>query len=74
MLIADEKEYTRFKELNYLDEQGTQDDLGHYWRTGFPWEIDPAELPDNKAAVLAVMLVTEKKLQKNPDWRCIYEL
>ena len=66
MSIHDEKEYNRFKSLMYLDEQGTQDDPGLYWRTKFLWNIDLTELLDNKATVASVMNMTENKLQKKP--------
>ena len=62
------------KSLTYLDKKGTPEDPGPYWVAKFPWNIDPTELPDNKTAVATVMHVTEKKLQKNLEWRKIYEL
>ena len=74
MSIKDEKEYERFKSLMHLDSSGTADDPGPYWRTGFPWTIEPNDMADNKAAVAAVMHATEKKLRKNLEWREIYEL
>ena len=73
MSLKDEKEYNRFKSLMYLDITGTHEDPGPYWRTSFPWTVEPHDLVDNKAAVLAVMRATEKKLSKNPNWRQIYE-
>ena len=74
MSIKDEKEYEKFKSLMYLDVEGTEEDPGPYWRTGFPWTIEPSDLVDNKAAVTAVMHTTERKLNKNLEWRKIYEL
>ena len=73
MSIKDEKEYERFKSLMYLDVDGVEEDPGPYWRTDFPWTIEPDDLVDNKAAVLAVMRATEKKLSKNIEWQAIYE-
>ena len=32
----------------------------------FPWNMNPTKLPDNKAAVAAVMNVTEKKPSEKP--------
>ena len=48
----------------HLDEEGTQDNPRHFWRTRFPWNIDPPELLDNKAAVATVMHATEKTREK----------
>ena len=66
MSIHDEKEYKRFKSLTYLDKKGTPNNPSLYWVAMFPWNIDPTELPDNKAAVTDVTHVTKKKLQKKP--------
>ena len=73
MSIKEEREYESFKSLMYLDELGTEDDPGPYWRTEYPWTIEPEDLVDNKAAVSAVMRATERKLDKNLDWRKTYE-
>ena len=73
MSIKEEREYYRFKSLMYLDKCGNKDDPGPYWRTEFPWTIEPDDLVDNKAAVAAVMYATEKKLGRNPEWRETYE-
>ena len=73
MSIREEKDYDRFKSLMFLDEVGTCEDPGPYWRTEFPWTIEPEDLIDNKAAVAAVMHATERKLDKNPIWRQKYE-
>ena len=74
MSIKDEREYQKFKSLMYLDTAGTDDDPGPYWRTGFPWTVEPSDLVDNKAVVKAVMHATERKLNKNSEWRSVYEL
>ena len=52
MSLKEEREYERFRSLMFLDEQGTHDDPGPYWRTEFPWTIEPDDLVDNKAAVM----------------------
>ena len=57
----------------YLDEEGTEDDPGPYWRTKYPWNIPKEDLIDNYQAVLGVMNATAKKLDKDPEWRKIYE-
>lgn len=74
MSIKDEKEYEKFKSLMQLDVLGTEEDPGPYWRTGFPWTVEPSDLVDNRAAVTAVMHSTERKLNKNLQWREVYEL
>lgn len=73
MSIKEEKEYERFKSLMYLDVTGSEEDPGPYWRTKFPWTVEPSDLIDNKRAVSAVMRFTLKKLEKNLEWRTIYE-
>ena len=73
MSIKDEMDYEKFKSLMYLDSEGTVDDPGPYWRTGFPWTIEPKDMIDNKAVVAAVMNATKRKLSKNPEWREVYE-
>ena len=49
------------------------EDPGPYWRTSYPWNIPKEDLIDNYQAVLGVMNSTTKKLNKDPEWRCIYE-
>ena len=71
--LKEEKEYKKFKENMYLDVEGTTDDPGPYWRTKYPWVIPKTDLEDNYAAVHGVMTSTARKLNKNPDWRKIYE-
>ena len=73
MTIKEEREYEKFKALMQLDETGTDDDPGPYWRTSYPWTVDKNDLVDNKAAVLGVMNSTARKLEKDPSWRSIYE-
>ena len=64
MSIKDEKLYEEFKNLMHLDLIGTSDDPGPYWRTQFPWTVEPNDLINNKAAITAVMFSIEKKLIK----------
>ena len=73
MSIKEEKEYNKFLENMFLDVDGTFDDPGPYWRTKYPWNIPKEELIDNYEAVLGVMNVTTKKLNKDPEWRRTYE-
>ena len=65
MSIREEKEYEKFKTLMFLDTEGSETDPGPYWRTGYPWTVEPEDLVNNKAAVAAVMHSTERKLNFN---------
>lgn len=38
----------------------------------YPWTEDPAFLPNNKGAVEATFLRTEKQLAKEPEWKMAY--
>ena len=73
MTIKDEKDYEYFKSLMHLEKEGTENDPGPYWETFQPWIIDKTDLVDNKPAVLGVMNSTLRKLNKEPNWRKIYE-
>ena len=55
------------------DVEGTPEDPGSYWRIRFPWIINKNELVENKAAVIGVMNATLKKLERDKQWRAIYE-
>ncbi len=39
-----------------------------HWHAKYPWTEDPASLPNNKRAVEATFLRTEKQLAKEPEW------
>ncbi|XP_049897103.1 uncharacterized protein LOC126388200 [Epinephelus moara] len=43
-----------------------------HWHAKYPWTEDPVSLPDNKRAVEATFLRTEKQLAKEPDWKTAY--
>ncbi|KAB5567602.1 hypothetical protein PHYPO_G00234660 [Pangasianodon hypophthalmus] len=43
-----------------------------HWDTKYPWIEDPVSLPDNRSAVEATFLRTEKQLKKEPEWRVAY--
>ena len=73
MSLKDEKEYKMFRDNMFLDEVGTPEDPGPYWRTTYPWLIPKEDLVDNYAAVLGVMNSTARKLDKDPIWRATYE-
>ena len=73
MSIKDEKEYAKFRKNMFLDEVGTEDDPGPYWRTKYPWNIPREDLVDNFPAVFSTMKATAKKLENKPEWREIYD-
>ena len=73
MSLKEEKEYNKFRDNMFLDEKGTKEDPGPYWRTKYPWNVPKQDLIDNYPAVLGVMSSTAKKLDKDPEWRNMYE-
>lgn len=44
-----------------------------HWDTKYPWVQDPSFLPNNRAAVEATFLRTEKRLNREPDWKAAYQ-
>ena len=73
MSLKNEREYDKFRANMYLDKEGTPNDPGPYWRTKYPWNIDKNELPQNFPAVLGVMNSTVRKLDRDPNWKQVYE-
>ena len=73
MTLKDQREYEKFKDNMLYDELGTSNDPGPYWRVTYPWEKPREVLPNNFPAVLGVMNSTARKLDKNIEWRKIYE-
>ncbi len=43
-----------------------------HWDTKYPWIEDPSSLPNNRNAVEATFLRTEKQLKKEPEWCAAY--
>ena len=70
MSLKDEKSYNFFFQGMRHDVEGTP---GPYWRIKLPWIINKNELIENKAAVIGVMNATLKKLERDKQWRAIYE-
>ena len=52
--------------LRYIPDPGK-------WITGYPWIIDPRELPDNYSAAYSTLLRTERTLMKEPEWMATYQ-
>ena len=73
MSLKDERDYNLFIQHMRYDKGGTSDDPGPYWRISYPWTIPKGELVENKPAVLGVMNATAKKLDKDQNWRAVYE-
>ena len=73
MSLHDEREYVKFRNNLHYNENGTASDPGPYWETKLPWNVEKSELIDNKAAVIAVMKSTKRKLRRDPEWEDIYE-
>ena len=73
MSLKEEREYKKFRQNMFLDEVGTEADPGPYWRTSYPWSVPKEDLIDNLPAVTAIMHSTMRKLDKDPNWREIYE-
>lgn len=40
----------------------------HHWDTKYPWIQDPSSLANNRNAVEATFLRTERQLKKEPEW------
>ncbi|KAK7918663.1 hypothetical protein WMY93_009947 [Mugilogobius chulae] len=43
-----------------------------HWHAKYPWTEEPESLPNNKRAVEATFLRTEKQLSKEPEWKTAY--
>lgn len=72
MTLAEEKELEVIKRgLTYIKEGGNHVDSTH-WDARYPWIEDPASLPNNKSAVEATFLRTERQLEREPEWKAAY--
>ena len=71
MTLAEERELEIIKEgLTYVREDAHS--TSPHWDAKYPWTVDPASLPSNKAAVQATFLRTEKQLRREPEWQVAY--
>lgn len=71
MTLAEEREMEIVRNgLTYMtgDDHSTEP----HWHARYPWAEDPATLPNNKRAVEATFLRTEKQLSKELEWRTAY--
>ncbi|XP_033975580.1 uncharacterized protein LOC117473794 isoform X2 [Trematomus bernacchii] len=72
MTLAEERELEVVKDgLTYV----MSDDHSRepHWHAKYPWLEDPASLPNNRGAVEATFLRTEKQLAKAPEWKSAYK-
>lgn len=71
MTLAEERELEIIKEgLTYVKEDSHS--TSPHWDAKYSWTVDPASLPNNKAAVQATFLRTERQLMKDPEWQEAY--
>lgn len=71
MTLAEERELEVVREgLTYVTED--HHSKGSHWHAKYPWLEDPASLPNNRKAVEATFLRTEKQLSKEPEWKIAY--
>ncbi|XP_056127200.1 uncharacterized protein LOC130104596 [Rhinichthys klamathensis goyatoka] len=71
MTLAEERELEVVK--GGLTSVGADDhsDSPH-WHARYPWLMDPSTLPNNRKAVEATFLRTERQLAKEPQWKKAY--
>jgi hypothetical protein len=68
MSISEERELEQIKSgLTYTT--GDRHSEKPHWHAKYPWVEDPATLPNNRRAVKATFLRTEKLLAKEPKWK-----
>ena len=71
MTLGEERDLEKIKEcLTYV--QADKHSESPHWDAAYPWKGDPATLPDNRRAVEATFLNTEKRLEREPEWKAVY--
>ncbi|XP_027138459.1 uncharacterized protein LOC113746562 [Larimichthys crocea] len=71
MSLADEKELEIIRAGLTFREGDTHSNQSH-WDAKYPWREDPTSLPNNRKAVEATFLKTERQLMKDPMWKEAY--
>lgn len=72
MTISEERELELIKNgLTYVT--GDHHSEKPHWHAKYPWTEDPATLPNNRRAVEATFLRTEKRLAKELKWKVAYK-
>lgn len=71
MTLGEERDLEKIKEcLTYV--QADKHSESPHWDAAYPWKGDPTTLPDNRRAVEATFLNTEKRLEREPEWKAAY--
>lgn len=71
MTLGEEREIEKIKKcLTYV--LADKHSESPHWDAAYPWKGDPATLPDNRRAVEATFLTSEKRLEKEPQWKRAY--
>lgn len=71
MTLNEEKELEIIKQgLTYVKADAHSD--APHWDSKYPWIEDPTSLPNNRSAVEATFLRTEKQLRKDPEWQAAF--
>ncbi|CAM4471325.1 unnamed protein product [Leuciscus chuanchicus] len=71
MTLAEERELEVVKGgLTYVGADDHSD--SPHWHARYPWLMDPSTLPNNRKAVEATFLRTERQLAKEPQWKKAY--
>lgn len=71
MTLAEEREMEIIRNgLTYVT--GDDHSAEPHWHAKYPWTEDPNSLPNNKRAVEATFLRTEKQLSREPEWKEAY--
>jgi len=71
MTLGEERDLEIIKEcLTYV--QADKHCGTPHWDAAYPWKGDPVTLPNNRRAVEATFLNTEKRLEKEPEWKAAY--
>ncbi|XP_062416584.1 uncharacterized protein LOC119218794 [Pungitius pungitius] len=72
MTISEERELEQIKSgLTYVS--GDHHSEKPHWHAKYPWMEDPETLPNNRRAVEATFLRTEKQLAREPEWKNAYK-
>ncbi|XP_032410348.1 uncharacterized protein LOC116714123 isoform X3 [Xiphophorus hellerii] len=71
MTLMEEKELEIIKQgLTYVQADNHSD--APHWDAKYPWIVEPACLPKNRKSVESTFLRTERRLNKEPEWKTVY--
>ena len=71
MTLGEERDLEKIKEcLTHV--QADKHSKFPHWDAAYPWRVNPSVLPDNRHAVEATFLNTEKRLEREPEWKAAY--